>query len=158
MPFSKTFSWMKSFVFWFKVYWSLFSKDPIHYSDVIMGAIASQIKITGLAIVYPTVYSGADQRKHKRSASLAFLGNSPVTGEFSAQRASNAENVSIWCRHCVPQNQHWIRYRAQAIVCTTVYWCICTSENDYRIILTEEILSPLGAVYSFWYLTEDNRF
>ena len=26
-------------------------------------------------------------------------GNSPVTGEFSAQRASNAENVSIWWRH-----------------------------------------------------------
>ena len=26
-------------------------------------------------------------------------GNSPITGEFSAQRASNAENVSIWWRH-----------------------------------------------------------
>ena len=27
--------------------------------------------------------------------------NSPVTGEFPAQRASNAENVSIWWRHRV---------------------------------------------------------
>ena len=26
-------------------------------------------------------------------------GNSPVTGEFAAQMASNAENVSIWWRH-----------------------------------------------------------
>ena len=26
-------------------------------------------------------------------------GNSPVTGEFPAQRASNTENVSIWWRH-----------------------------------------------------------
>ena len=26
-------------------------------------------------------------------------GNSPVTGEFPAQRASNAENVSIWWHH-----------------------------------------------------------
>ena len=26
-------------------------------------------------------------------------GNSPVTGEFPAQSASNAENVSIWWRH-----------------------------------------------------------
>ena len=26
-------------------------------------------------------------------------GNSPVTGEFTAQRASNTENVSIWWRH-----------------------------------------------------------
>ena len=28
-------------------------------------------------------------------------GNSPVTGEFPAQRASNTENVSIWWRHHV---------------------------------------------------------
>ena len=30
-----------------------------------------------------------------------YEGNSPVTGEFPAQRASNAENVSIWWRHHV---------------------------------------------------------
>ena len=41
-----------------------------HYGDVIMSAMASQI--TGLTIVYSTVYSGADQRKHQCSASLAF--------------------------------------------------------------------------------------
>ena len=29
------------------------------------------------------------------------VGNSPGTGEFPAQRASNAENVSIWWRHYV---------------------------------------------------------
>ena len=29
------------------------------------------------------------------------VGNSPVTGEFPSQRASNAENVSIWWRHHV---------------------------------------------------------
>ena len=28
-----------------------------------------------------------------------YAGNSPVTGEFLAQRASKAENVSIWWRH-----------------------------------------------------------
>ena len=42
-----------------------------HYSDVIIGAMASQI--TSLTIVYSTVYSGADQRKHRSSASLAFV-------------------------------------------------------------------------------------
>ena len=36
-----------------------------------MGTIASQI--TSLTIVYSTVYSGADQRKHQGSASLAFV-------------------------------------------------------------------------------------
>ena len=42
-----------------------------HYSDVIMGTKASQI--TSLTIVYSTVYSDADQRKHQSSASLAFV-------------------------------------------------------------------------------------
>ena len=42
-----------------------------HYSDVIMGAMASQI--TSLTIVYSTFYSGIDQRKHQSSASLAFV-------------------------------------------------------------------------------------
>ena len=32
-----------------------------------------------------------------------YAGNSPVTAEFPAQRASNAENVSIWWRHHVAQ-------------------------------------------------------
>ena len=64
-----------------------------------MSAIASQI--TGVSIVYSTVCSGIDQRKHRQSsASLAFVrGNSPVTGEFPAQMASNAENASSWWRH-----------------------------------------------------------
>ena len=43
----------------------------LHYNDVIMSVMASQI--TSLAIVYSTVYSGSDQRKHQSSASLAFL-------------------------------------------------------------------------------------
>ena len=36
-----------------------------------MGEIASQI--TSLTIVYSTIYSGADQREHQSSASLAFV-------------------------------------------------------------------------------------
>ena len=43
----------------------------LHYGDVIMGAIASQI--TSLTIVCSTVYSDADQRKHQSSASLVFI-------------------------------------------------------------------------------------
>ena len=31
-------------------------------------------------------------------------GNSPVTSEFPAQKASNAENVSIWWRHHVQRS------------------------------------------------------
>ena len=51
--------------------WYLFQNNDVHYSDVIMGTIASQI--TSLTIIYSTVHSGADQRKHQSSASLAFV-------------------------------------------------------------------------------------
>ena len=40
-----------------------------------MGTMASQI--TSLTIVYSAVYSGADQRKHQSSASLAFVRGIP---------------------------------------------------------------------------------
>ena len=64
-----------------------------------MGTMASQI--TSLAIVYSTVYSGADQRKYQSSVSLAFVRgiHRARTGEFPAQMVSNAENASIWWRH-----------------------------------------------------------
>ena len=43
------------------------------------------------------------RRKPKKTSKLRATGlcagNSPVTGEFPAQMASNAENVSIWWRH-----------------------------------------------------------
>ena len=63
-----------------------------HYNDVIMGAIAYQI--TSPTIVYSTIYSGSDKKKHKSSASLAFVRGIhrwPVTGEFPAQKAINAD-------------------------------------------------------------------
>ena len=43
------------------------------------------------------------------------VGDSPVTGDFPAQMASNAKNVAIWWRHHVMQecvdelNYHWCR-------------------------------------------------
>ena len=43
----------------------------LHYGDVIMGVMASQI--TSLTIVYSNVDSVADRRKHQSFASLAFV-------------------------------------------------------------------------------------
>ena len=45
--------------------------SQIHYNEVIMTTMASQI--TSLTVVYSTVYSDADPRKHRSSASLAFV-------------------------------------------------------------------------------------
>ena len=42
-----------------------------HYNDIIMSMMVSQI--TNVSIVYSTVGSGADQRKHKSFASLALV-------------------------------------------------------------------------------------
>ena len=62
-----------------------------------MSAMASQI--TTLTTVYSTVYPRRGSKTSKLRATGLCEGNSPVTGEFPAQWASNAENVSIWWRH-----------------------------------------------------------
>ena len=50
------------------------------------------------------------RRKSKKTSKLRVTGlcagNSPGTGEFSAQMASYAENVSIWWRHHVTRSCH----------------------------------------------------
>ena len=51
--------------------WYGFEVTKKHYADVIMGVLACQV--TSLTIVYSTFHSGADQRKHQSSASLAFV-------------------------------------------------------------------------------------
>ena len=77
-----------------------------HYNGAIMSAMACQI--TSLTIVCLTVYS---RRRSKRTSKPRVTGlcegNSPATGEFPAQSASNAENVSIWWRH-----HGWIQFRS----------------------------------------------
>ena len=50
---------------------SIFRMETVHYSYVMMSAIASQI--ISLTIVYPSVYSGANQRKYQNSALLATI-------------------------------------------------------------------------------------
>ena len=79
---------------------------PLHYGDVVMGTVASQI--TSLTIVYSTVYSGADQRKHQSSASLAFVRgihrwpvNSPHKGPVT-RKMFPFDDV---CRHHVIEMQ-----------------------------------------------------
>ena len=66
------------------------SNSDLHYSDAIMGTMASQI--TGISIACSTVGSEADQRKHQSSASLAFvrgihqwLMNSPHKGPVTGK-------------------------------------------------------------------------
>ena len=69
-----------------------------HYGDDIMGKMASQI--TSLTIVYSAVYSGADQRKHQSSSSLAFvrrIHRGPVNSPH--KWPVTRKMFSIWWRH-----------------------------------------------------------
>ena len=63
------------------------------------------------------------RRRSKKTSKLRItglcVGNSPGTGEFPAQMASDAENVSIWWRHhdllAGGSKQHW----------AASYYCVC---------------------------------
>ena len=91
-----------------------------------MDAMASQI--TSLTIVYSTVYSGADRRKYKSSASMAF-----VRG-IHRWPASNTETVSIWWRH---HGKRWTQ--VDIIICVLFQlW----SSHNYSLTLN---LDRLGA-------------
>ena len=67
----------------------------MHYNDVIMSTAAFQI--TSFTIVYSTVYS---RRRSKKTSKFRVTGlcegKSPVTSEFFAQRAGNAEKRKIF--------------------------------------------------------------
>ena len=54
-----------------RLVYSYSSKTKTHYSHVSISAMASQI--TGVSIALSTVFSGAYQRNHQSSASLAFV-------------------------------------------------------------------------------------
>ena len=76
------------------------SGNPIHYSDVIKGAMASQFFIQQPHDCFLICLC---RRRSKKTSKLRVIGlcagNSPVVVKFPAQMASNAENVSIWWRH-----------------------------------------------------------
>ena len=114
------------------------------YIYVIMGAMASQI--TSVSIVYSTVCSGADQRKTSKLRVTGLCeGNSPMTGEFPSQRASNAENVSIWGRHHV---EIWI-YSAVPLCAVNFL------ENPHK---RHHIARPLGRGWCVFVGSQSNLY
>ena len=118
------------------------SHHYFHYDDVIMGGIASQI--TSLTFVYSTVYSDADRSKHQSSTTLAFvwgIHRGPGTGEFSAQMASNAENVSIWWRHHAIWKRHGGKPLFESMMPHFIYeyififWTFCENNGGRCVIV-----------------------
>ena len=80
-----------------------------HYSDVIISGMVSQI--TCVRIVYSTVCSGEDRRKHQSSASLAFVGgihrwpaNSPHKGPVARKMFPFDDVIMLAAGRHVPQS------------------------------------------------------
>ena len=92
-----------------------------HYNDVIISAVASHI--TCLTIVYSTVYP---RRRSKKISKLRVTGlcvwNSPVTGEFPAQKASNAKNVSIWWRHHAISSWNYRQHKITVFIVIALWY------------------------------------
>ena len=77
---------------------SFLNTSTIYNSDVIMGAMVSHQR---LDCILNRLFRCRSKKIPKLRVTGLCEGNSPVTGEFPAQRVSNAENVSIWWRHHV---------------------------------------------------------
>ena len=139
----------------------------VHYNDVIMSAMASQI--TSLTIAYSSIYSGADQGKHQRSASLALVRgihrwpvNSPHKGPVTQKMLAFHDVIMRWLcarlRLTSPLLTHWI-CRCHAIShqyshnrCLTVVYPVgfvaCIADGR-----TQFIVEPEGPVASITKVT-----
>ena len=73
---------------WYPIFPQPQVKGPQHYNDIIMSVMASQI--TSLTIFTQPFIQAQIKGTSKLRVTGLCEGNSPVTGEFPAQRASNA--------------------------------------------------------------------
>ena len=119
-------------------FFSCFSQTK-HYSYFITSSVASQI--TGVWIIYSTVFRRRSKKTSKLRVTGLYEGNSAGIGDFPAQRASNVENLSIWWRHhayllIMYKNSEVFRTRLHFIKhypmhIWTVFWCLslCSSSR-----------------------------
>ena len=94
-------------------------------------------------------------------------GNSPVTGELPAQRASNAENVSIWWRHYEKKNGSLPPREPYSVPshCANHYWfivnlnircwmqCLACPNATSLVLLRSLVTNVVECIYNFWPIT-----
>ena len=128
-----------------------------HYNDVIMGTEASQI--TDVSIVCSTVSSGHLKENIKAPRHW------PLCGEFTGdrwippQKASNAENVSIWWRHMIqntfskPTSSSNIAKCRSPISSITIpqthrtrqcHYCLMCYKGTHRLVMGKRELAIFG--------------
>ena len=89
--------------------------------------------------------------KSKKTSKLRVTGlcagNSTGTGEFPAQIASNAENVSIWWRHHVIVWHIWLIFIVEAIDnCAMVQNSRSANQNLYYLIMRLFLISIINSL------------
>ena len=93
------------------------------------------------------------RRRSKKTSKLCVTGlcagYSPVTGEFSAQRASNTENVSIWWRH------HGNVTLLVSNFCKSDRYKFCTWHDNSTVVACTNICSDLKANTRISYCHDD---
>ena len=101
-----------------------------HYNDVIMSAMASQI--ISLTIVYCLFRRRSEKTSKLRVTGLC-AGNSPMSGYFSAQMASNEENVSIWWRHHDDTTDQLVYHRSTTYIIHSMYFYITCRLSFFQL-------------------------
>ena len=131
-----------------------------------MGAIASLI--TSLTIVYSTVYSDANQRKHQSSASLAFVWGThrvPVNSPHKWPVTRNMfpfDDVIMWWETIAEAGEvsrtfenegtythktHWAETKWPPFA-DDIFKCICLNENAAILVKISPKLVPKGPIYN----------
>ena len=128
------------------------AKPPLnleHYSDVIMSTVASQI--TGVSIVYSTVCSGADQRKHQTSASLTFergiqrwTMNSQHKGPVT-RKIFPSDDVIMMTRQLLPTDHYGIKCICMSALIPIMFSQRCHKERGtmFSVVLDGKQVYPL---------------
>ena len=110
-----TSSWqMLSIVFVGKSLESLQSRCTLQWRHNEHDGVSNHLRLNALL---NRLFRRRSKKTSKLRATGLCEGNSPVTGEFSSHRASNAENVSIWWRHHggdVFQNLMWWSWQVRS--------------------------------------------
>ena len=112
-----------------------------------MGAMGSQI--TSLTIVYSTVHSGTDQRKHQSSALLAFVRGihrrpviSPYKWPATRKMFPFDDVIMIHTHMCILYTYTsvhtcaWAKMNTSTFIHTYIHLCICTQSHTCICIRT----------------------
>ena len=133
------------------------SGTSVRHSDGVTWTSCS-LKSPVIQLLFLTPYADPHQTNIESALLALCKGNSPVTGEFPAQRASNAVKASIWWRH--NEYRVWLCFRPAGKPVTINVFVICKvrvwePENQFNVNWHQVLFSPhcfrdLGPLLIIW--------